>query len=197
MAPGGVRRRTTTRRTATRMTARRPAHTGDRLDSLAVPCHSGGQKCALPPAGSRLDRQSQITAALCSAVEEGSSGPACDELMALVYDDLRRIAASFLRYERKGHSLSPTDLVHEAYTKLIDQTRVDWRGRPTSAPSRARPCGGSWSTTPGVKRAYATAGPGSASRSIPPPWAKATRALRRGDARPRRRPHCASANRRT
>ena len=132
---------------------------------------------ALPRAGSRLDRQSQITAALCSAVEEGSSGPACDELMALVYDDLRRIAASFLRYERKGHSLSPTDLVHEAYTKLIDQTRWIGGGRPTSAPSRARPCGGSWSTTPGVRRASDMAGPGRASRSIPPPRAKGDEGL--------------------
>ena len=49
--------------------------------------------------------------------------------MGLVYDDLRRLAASYLRGERAGHTLSPTDLVHEAYMRMVDQTRVDWRSR--------------------------------------------------------------------
>jgi RNA polymerase sigma factor (TIGR02999 family) len=57
------------------------------------------------------------------------SGAARDELLELVYGDLRRLAASYLRGERQGHSLTPTDLVHEAYTRLIGQTRVDWRGK--------------------------------------------------------------------
>jgi RNA polymerase sigma factor (TIGR02999 family) len=57
------------------------------------------------------------------------SGAARDELLELVYSDLRRLAASYLRGERQGHSLTPTDLVHEAYTRLFGQTRVDWRGR--------------------------------------------------------------------
>jgi RNA polymerase sigma factor (TIGR02999 family) len=52
-----------------------------------------------------------------------------DELMDLVYDDLRQLAARLLRGESRDHALSPTDLVHEAYLRLIDQTRVDWRGR--------------------------------------------------------------------
>jgi RNA polymerase sigma factor (TIGR02999 family) len=76
-----------------------------------------------------VDRRTHVTAVLRSALLEEAPGPACDELMALVYTDLRRIAAKFLRGERQGHTLSPTDLVHEAYTKLVDQTRVDWRGK--------------------------------------------------------------------
>ena len=52
-----------------------------------------------------------------------------DELLPLVYDELRRIAARFLRRERPGHTLQPTALVHEAYLRLIDQHRVDWRNR--------------------------------------------------------------------
>jgi RNA polymerase sigma-70 factor (ECF subfamily) len=52
-----------------------------------------------------------------------------DELLALVYEDLRRLARGYLRGERQGHTLSPTDLVHEAYTRMVNQTRVDWRGR--------------------------------------------------------------------
>jgi RNA polymerase sigma factor (TIGR02999 family) len=52
-----------------------------------------------------------------------------DDLVPFVYDELRRIAASYLSRERPGHTLQPTALVHEAYLRLIDQQRVDWRNR--------------------------------------------------------------------
>ena len=52
-----------------------------------------------------------------------------DELLPLVYDELRRIAARYLRRERRDHTLQPTALVHEAYLRLIDQRQVDWRNR--------------------------------------------------------------------
>jgi RNA polymerase sigma factor (TIGR02999 family) len=52
-----------------------------------------------------------------------------DELLPLVYDELRRIAAWYLRRERRDHTLQPTALVHEAYLRLIDQRQVDWRNR--------------------------------------------------------------------
>jgi RNA polymerase sigma factor (TIGR02999 family) len=52
-----------------------------------------------------------------------------DALLPLVYEDLRQIASSYLRRERPGHTLQPTALVHEAYLRLIDQRRVDWRNR--------------------------------------------------------------------
>jgi RNA polymerase sigma-70 factor (ECF subfamily) len=51
------------------------------------------------------------------------------QLLKLVYDDLRRLARNYMQQESKGHTLQPTALVNEAYLKLIDQTRVDWRGR--------------------------------------------------------------------
>ena len=70
----------------------------------------------------------RATAAL-TAHLAGERSAAGDELMALVYEDLRRLAASFIRGERPGHTLSPTDLVHEAYGRLVEQTRVDWRGK--------------------------------------------------------------------
>jgi RNA polymerase sigma factor (TIGR02999 family) len=47
----------------------------------------------------------------------------------LVYDDLRRLAQHYLKREHAGHTLQPTALVHEAFLRLIDQTRVDWRDR--------------------------------------------------------------------
>ena len=54
---------------------------------------------------------------------------ALDRLLPLVYDELRRVAARQLRRERADHTLQPTALVHEAYVKLVDQRRVDWRNR--------------------------------------------------------------------
>ena len=54
---------------------------------------------------------------------------ALDELLSLVYSELRRLAASYLRRERQGHTLQPTALVHEAYLRLIDQTQVRWQNR--------------------------------------------------------------------
>ncbi|HEX7880813.1 MAG TPA: sigma-70 family RNA polymerase sigma factor [Candidatus Eisenbacteria bacterium] len=52
-----------------------------------------------------------------------------DRLLPLVYDELRRIAARHLERERPDHTLQPTALVHEAYFRLIDQRKVDWRNR--------------------------------------------------------------------
>jgi RNA polymerase sigma-70 factor (ECF subfamily) len=52
-----------------------------------------------------------------------------DALLAVVYDELRRRASSYLRRERAGHALQATALVHEAYLKLVDQDRVVWQNR--------------------------------------------------------------------
>jgi RNA polymerase sigma factor (TIGR02999 family) len=54
---------------------------------------------------------------------------ALDELLPLVYRELRRLAARHLSDERPGHTLQPTALVHEVYLKLVDQHSVDWRNR--------------------------------------------------------------------
>ena len=54
---------------------------------------------------------------------------ALDQLLPLVYAELRRIARRQLRRERVGHTLQPTALVHEAYLRLVDQRQVDWRSR--------------------------------------------------------------------
>jgi RNA polymerase sigma factor (TIGR02999 family) len=52
-----------------------------------------------------------------------------DRLYPIVYDELQRIAHSLLTNERQGHTLSTTALVHEAYLRLVDQTRVEWQDR--------------------------------------------------------------------
>ena len=54
---------------------------------------------------------------------------ALNQLLPLVYVELRRIAARQLRSERVGHTLQPTALVHEVYMRLVDQRTVDWRNR--------------------------------------------------------------------
>jgi len=52
-----------------------------------------------------------------------------DELLPLVYEELRRRAAAYLRLERAGHTLQPTALIHEAYLRLVGQQRVAWQNR--------------------------------------------------------------------
>src|SRR3990170_2504584 len=54
---------------------------------------------------------------------------ALNQLLPLVYAELRRIAARQLRSERVGHTLQPTALVHEVYLRLVDQRQVDWHNR--------------------------------------------------------------------
>jgi len=54
---------------------------------------------------------------------------AANRLMPLVYDELHGLAGRFMRREPPGHTLQTTALVHEAYLRLIDQSRVDWKGR--------------------------------------------------------------------
>jgi RNA polymerase sigma-70 factor (ECF subfamily) len=54
---------------------------------------------------------------------------ALQDLLPLVYGELRRLAAQRLRRERPDHTLQPTALVHEAYIRLVDQRRVRWENR--------------------------------------------------------------------
>ncbi|MGE5414561.1 MAG: sigma-70 family RNA polymerase sigma factor, partial [Syntrophomonadaceae bacterium] len=54
---------------------------------------------------------------------------AVERLMPLVYAELREIAERHFRRERPGHTLQPTAVVHEAYFRLVDQTRVTWKNR--------------------------------------------------------------------
>ena len=77
-----------------------------------------------PPADG--DRQS-ITDVLFQ-VRQGTP-EAIDRLFSLVYVQLRRIAHRQLQGERPGHTLATTGLVHEAYLKLVDQSRTDWQDR--------------------------------------------------------------------
>ncbi len=52
-----------------------------------------------------------------------------NEILPLIYAELKKIAGNYLRKERGNHTLQPTALVHEAYMKLIDQKQVRWQNR--------------------------------------------------------------------
>lgn len=57
------------------------------------------------------------------------SEEAKEKLLPVVYDELRRLASSYLRRERSGHTLQTTALVHEAYIRLIHYRQVQWQNR--------------------------------------------------------------------
>jgi RNA polymerase sigma factor (TIGR02999 family) len=59
----------------------------------------------------------------------GGRREALDDLLPLVYEELKRLASRYLRHESSERTLQPTALVHEAYLRLIDQRRVRWRNR--------------------------------------------------------------------
>ena len=64
-------------------------------------------------------------------LEEFAAGrrQALDEVIPLVYDELRRIAHAHLARERSGHTLNTTALMHEAYIRLVRLDRIGWQGR--------------------------------------------------------------------
>lgn len=74
---------------------------------------------------------SASSGAVTRLLQAWSSGnpDAQEELLPLVYDELRRRAAGQLRRDRKDHTLQPTALVHEAYLRLVGQREVDWQCR--------------------------------------------------------------------
>ena len=73
---------------------------------------------------------------------------AARDLLPLVYDELRRLAAQRLAHEKPGHMLQATALVHEAYLRIVGPDAGKHGAvAATSSPQRPRPCGGFWSKT--------------------------------------------------
>ena len=69
----------------------------------------------------------EVTQVLLSWNERDADAP--ERLMPLVYDELRRLARSYLQRERPDHTLQATGLVHEAYLRLVDQSTTTWQNR--------------------------------------------------------------------
>jgi RNA polymerase sigma factor (TIGR02999 family) len=96
-----------------------------------------GPVCVLPPGG-YLDFMSEVTRIL-SAIEAGDSHAAAD-LLPVVYDELRRLAAAQMAREKPGHTLDATALVHEAYLRLVgpaNERRWENRGHFFAAAAEA------------------------------------------------------------
>jgi len=74
----------------------------------------------MPPPGDITEMLADLT---------GGNRDAVNALLPLVYDQLRVIADNQLRHERNNHTLNATALVHEAYFRLVDQSRVTWQNR--------------------------------------------------------------------
>jgi RNA polymerase sigma-70 factor, ECF subfamily len=72
--------------------------------------------------------ENQDVTLLLSALTRGDQA-AASRLIPIVYDELRRLAASYMRRERIDHTLQATALVHEAYLKLVEQHSVNWQSR--------------------------------------------------------------------
>ena len=65
---------------------------------------------------------------LLSQSQDGSSGET-DRLFSVMYDDLRRLAGKFLQNEPLRHRISSSSLVHQAYMRMVDHSRVNWQGK--------------------------------------------------------------------
>ena len=78
-----------------------------------------------------------------NAIDQGDPH-AAEQLLPLVYEALRELAAAKLAQEKPGQTLQATALVHEAYLRLCDADRVQrWNSRGHSSPRPPRPCGAS------------------------------------------------------
>src|SRR5262245_40811919 len=106
-------------------------HRNSEPDTPASPATPDVRCCGEHDRSRSCDRimptESDVTGLLL-AWRQGDSA-AVDRLFPLVYDELRRLAHRQLDRERSDHTFGTTGLVHEAYLKLVDQTRAQWMDR--------------------------------------------------------------------
>jgi RNA polymerase sigma factor (TIGR02999 family) len=75
-----------------------------------------------------IDDRSRITQILVDARNSGGAA-ASARLAEALYPELRRLAAALMRRERQDHTLQPTALVAEAFLRLVDESRIEWKDR--------------------------------------------------------------------
>lgn len=80
------------------------------------------------PSAPRPHVNDHTITALLADVRSGAHG-ALDRLVALLYDDLRRLAAAHMARDRATPTVQPTAVVHELYFKLLEQKRIEWKDR--------------------------------------------------------------------
>ena len=112
-----------------------------------------------------------------SQIEDGD-GQAAEQLLPLVYDELRKLAAAKMAQEKPGQTLQATALVHEAYLRLVDVKRAQHWDRSFRNPGRSPSCrrAKGWSS---LCRCRASQGPlGNAPRQRRTPQTASTRSVR-------------------
>ncbi len=72
--------------------------------------------------------QTSQVSALLEDLRNGDAA-AASRLLPIVYKELRRLAAHYMRGEKPGQTIQPTELVHEAYLRLVGQEQIEWQGR--------------------------------------------------------------------
>jgi len=99
-------------------------------------CSRTGSTAGSRPGYTRLgllvtDDPRTLTTTIVAALGDGdgSENASAEQLMPLVYDELRRVAGYLMGGERPGHTLQATALVNEAYLRLVDASKVNWKGR--------------------------------------------------------------------
>ncbi len=91
---------------------------------------------------------SDVTLVL-DAISRGEN-QASEELLSLVYDELRKMAAARMLRESAGHTLQPTALVHETWLRLVESGSQNWENRVYFLAPRRRRCAASSWNTPGA-----------------------------------------------
>src|SRR5215213_523682 len=109
------------------MDAQPPAKTGH-ASAGEPPLATPDSAVVAPDAGVEAQTRGQITRLLLEW-ESAGERDSLERLLPLVYDELHRIAHRHLGLEHAGHTLNTTALVHEAYLRLVDQTRARWVDR--------------------------------------------------------------------
>ena len=103
--------------------------------SLKLPADPSHPGRPVQPIDHLADREQPVPAVIMGDVtlllrQMGSGDEAAmARLVPLIYEELRRIARSYLRREREDHSLQPTDLVNEVFLKLMQQNQANWQNR--------------------------------------------------------------------
>jgi RNA polymerase sigma factor (TIGR02999 family) len=95
---------------------------------LALSTESTCYATAVPIIATGMNRPAAAVASLIEDARQGSER-ALAELVPLVYEELRRLAASYLKRERPGQTLQATALVHDAYLRLLQDSQLSWQNR--------------------------------------------------------------------
>ncbi len=85
----------------------------------------------LPPQPQSAPIDSLLPTFIADLLPEAAGRPGLNEALPALYNELREVAARYLRRERPDHTLQPTALVHESYLRLMNQRTVDWSDRLT------------------------------------------------------------------